>query len=52
MKLSEIRALLKANGFKTTDAVDRVDVKRHHGEVVGADVSFADGRVAYLTVAP
>ena len=52
MTLTELRALLKAHGYKTTAAIDRVDVKREHGAVVGADVMFTDGTVAYLPVEP
>ncbi|UXZ57076.1 hypothetical protein [Curtobacterium sp. Arg-1] len=50
MKLSEIRALLKANGYKTTAEVDRFDVKRTAGKVIGVDVMLTDGTVAYLPV--
>lgn len=50
MTLTELRALLKANGHKTTAAIDRADVKRDHGVVVGVDVMFSDGTVAYLAV--
>lgn len=50
MKLSQIRALLKHYGFKTTAELDRVDVKRENGKVVGAHVMLTDGRVAYLPV--
>jgi hypothetical protein len=48
--LTQIRALLKANGYKTTAEVDRVDVKREHGAVIGIDVMFTDGEVARLPV--
>lgn len=50
MKLSEIRALLKANGHATTARLDRVDVKRAAGEIIGVDVMLTDGTVAYLSV--
>ncbi len=50
MKLSEIRALLKANGYTTTAQLDRFDVKRAAGAVIGVDVMFTDGTVAYLPV--
>ena len=52
MTFSELRALLKAHGYKTTAAIDRFDVKREHGAIVGADVMFTDGTVAYLPVEP
>jgi hypothetical protein len=51
VKLSQIRALLKQHGYKTTAEIDRVDVKREDGKVVGAHVMLTDGRVAYLPVA-
>lgn len=50
MTLTELRALLKAAGHKTTVAIDRFDVKRDHGATVGVDVMFTDGTVAYLPV--
>jgi hypothetical protein len=50
MKLSEIRALLKRHGHKTTAEIDRFDVKREYGKVIGAHVMFTDGTVAYLPV--
>lgn len=50
MKLSEIRALLKANGYITTSQLDRIDVKRAAGVIIGVDVMFTDGNVAYLPV--
>jgi hypothetical protein len=50
MKLSAIRALLKQHGHKTTAEIDRFDVKRAAGEVVGVDVMLTDGTITYLTV--
>lgn len=51
MTLTQLRVLLKANGHKTTAAIDRFDVKRSHGDIVGVDVSFTDGTIAYLDCA-
>lgn len=48
MTLSEIRALLKQHGHKGTKAIDRIDVKRDQGTIIGADVMFTDGTVTYL----
>ena len=50
MKLSAIRALLKLHGHKTTAEIDRFDVKRAAGVVIGVDIMFTDGTVAYLSV--
>ncbi|MCM3521767.1 hypothetical protein [Curtobacterium sp. P97] len=50
MKLSAIRALLKQHGHKTTAEIDRFDVKRAAGEVIGVDVMLTDGTLAYLPV--
>ncbi len=50
MKLAKIRALLTAHGHKTTAEIDRFDVKRSAGTIVGVDVMFSDGNVAYLPV--
>ncbi|WP_175472459.1 hypothetical protein [Curtobacterium sp. MCBA15_009] len=50
MKLSELRALLTASGVKTTAGIDRFDVKRAAGVVIGVDVMFTDGTVTYLPV--
>jgi len=50
MKLSEIRALLKQHGHKTTAEIDRVDVKKAFGTPTGVDVMFTDGTVAFLPV--
>ncbi|WFR66625.1 hypothetical protein P9139_18045 [Curtobacterium flaccumfaciens] len=50
MTLTQIRALLKAHGYKTTAEIDRFDVKRTAGQVAGVDVMFTDGAVAYLPV--
>jgi hypothetical protein len=48
--LTQLRALLKAAGYKTTVEVDRFDVKRQHGAIVGVDVMLTDGTTAYLPV--
>jgi hypothetical protein len=48
MKLSEIRAHLKAAGYKTTDEIDRIDVKRQNGVTTGIDVMFTSGEVAFI----
>ncbi|WIE65941.1 hypothetical protein DEI99_005225 [Curtobacterium sp. MCLR17_036] len=48
MKLSELRALLIASGLKSTAEIDRFDVKRAAGAVIGVDVMFTDGTVTYL----
>lgn len=50
MKLSDLRALLKRAGIKTTESIDRLDVKRAAGEVIGVDVMLTDGTVTYLPV--
>lgn len=50
MTLTEIRALLKAHGYKTTAAIDRFDVKRGRGAIVGAEVMFTSGEVAYMAI--
>lgn len=50
MKLSEIRALMLKHGYKTNAAIDRVDVKRAAGAVIGVDLMLSDGTVAYLPV--
>ena len=50
MKLSEIRALLKQHGHKTTAEIDRVDVKKAFGTPTGVDVMFTNGTVAFLPV--
>lgn len=52
MKLSDLRALLKEHGHRTTAEIDRFDVKRAAGAVIGVDVMFTDGTVAYLAVEP
>jgi hypothetical protein len=46
--LTQLRSLLKAAGYKTTVEVDRFDVKRAAGQIVGVDVMLTDGTVAYL----
>jgi|GEM_PF-6109684 len=51
MTLTKLRALLKQHGHQTTVEIDRFDVKRQHGIVVGVDVILADGTVAFLVVA-
>ncbi|WP_242089231.1 hypothetical protein [Curtobacterium sp. DN_7.5] len=48
MTLTQLRALLKAAGYKSNVEVDRFDVKRAASEVVGVDVMFTDGRVEYV----
>lgn len=50
MKLSQLRALLKQHGWKTTAEIDRFDLKRAAGVIIGVDVMFSDGNVAYLAV--
>ncbi len=50
MKLSEIRALLKRAGIKTTDPIDRIDVKYHAGTAIGIDVMLTAGGVTYIPV--
>jgi hypothetical protein len=50
MKLSEIRALLKRAGFKTTDPIDRISIKYEHGTAVGIDVMLTTGGVTYIPV--
>lgn len=50
MKLSAIRALLKQHGHRTTAEIDRFDVKRAAGDIIGVDVMLTDGTIAYLTV--
>lgn len=50
MKLSEIRVLLKQHGYETTTEIDRFDVKRAAGDIIGVDVMLTDGMVAYLSV--
>ncbi|ROP65647.1 hypothetical protein [Curtobacterium sp. ZW137] len=50
MTLSEIRALLRAHGYKPADELDRFDVKRAACAVIGVDVMLTDGAVAYLPV--
>ncbi len=48
MKLSDIRALLKQHGYNTTAEIDRFDVKRAAGAVIGVDLMLSDGTVTYL----
>ncbi|MGW8430923.1 hypothetical protein ACWGJ9_07340 [Curtobacterium citreum] len=48
VKLSEIRALLKRAGVKTTAAIDRVDVKYMNGKAIGIDVMLTDGGLHYI----
>lgn len=50
MRVCAIRALLKQHGHKTTAEIDRFDVKRAAGVIIGVDVMFTDGTVAYLPV--
>jgi hypothetical protein len=49
MTLTELRTLLKVHGYATNEPIDRVDLKREHGDVVGAEVMFTSGDVAYLS---
>lgn len=51
MTLTEVRAHLKAHGYKAPQ-LDRFDVKRAAGQIIGIDVMFTDGAVAYLPVEP
>ena len=48
MTLTELWTLLKSHGYPTNESVDRIDLRREHGEVVGAEVMFTSGEVAYL----
>jgi hypothetical protein len=48
--LTQIRALLKQHGYKSTAELDRFDVKRIAGQVIGVDVMLTDGTVAYVPV--
>lgn len=50
MKLSDIRALLKRAGIKTTEPIDRIAVKYFAGEAVGLDVMLTAGGVVYIPV--
>jgi len=50
MKLSEIRALLKRAGIKTTESIDRIDVKYFAGQPTGIDVMLTAGGVMYIPV--
>lgn len=50
MTLSQIRALLKQHGHKTTAEIDRIDVKRAYGAITGVDVMLSDGTVTFLPV--
>lgn len=50
MKPSEIRALLLKHGHKATAEIDRFDVKRADGAVIGVDLMLSNGTVAYLAV--
>lgn len=52
MTLTELRALLKASGYKTNEPVDRVSLRYASGAVVGVDVMFTSGDVTYLPVNP
>lgn len=45
MNLTQLRALLKEHGHKTTVEIDRFDVKRSFGAPVSVDVMFTDGNV-------
>lgn len=48
MTLPQLRAVLKAAGYKSTVEIDRFDVKRAAGDIIGVDVMLTDGRVDYL----
>lgn len=50
MTLAKIRALLTAHGHKATAEIDRFDVKRAAGTVIGVDLMLSDGTVTYLPV--
>ncbi len=50
MTFSEIRALLLKLGHKATTEIDRFDVKRAAGAVIGVDVMFTEGTVTFLPV--
>ena len=50
MKLSEIRALLKRAGIKTTAPIDRIAVKYFAGQAVGLDVMLTAGDIIYIPV--
>lgn len=50
MNLTQIRALLNQHGHKTNAEIDRIDVKRAYGTIIGVDVMLADGRVTFLPV--
>lgn len=48
MTLTQIRALLKSIGVKSTVSIDRVDVKYLNGEPIGIDVMLTDGGLHYI----
>lgn len=50
MTLTELRALLKASGYKTNEPIDRVSLRYASGVVIGVDVMFTAGEVAFLPV--
>lgn len=50
MKLYAICALLRRHGQKATVEIDRFDIKRAAGDIIGVDVMLTDGTVAYLSV--
>jgi hypothetical protein len=50
MTITQLRALLKAASYKTTAEIDRFDVKRAAGAVIGVDLMLSDGTVTYLPV--
>lgn len=50
MTRTQIRALLKQHGHKTTAEIDRFDVKRAAGLIIGVNVMLTDGTVTYLPV--
>lgn len=49
MTIQQLIALLDRHGYLSDTAIDRFDVKRAAGEIIGADIMFTDGTVAYLT---
>lgn len=51
MTLTEMRTAIKEAGFPTNIDIDRVDVKREFGAIVGLNLMFENGNVAYVPVA-
>lgn len=50
VKLSDIRALLKSAGIKTTEPIDRIDVKYFAGQPTGIDVMLTAGGITYIPI--